>query len=398
MQSLIQVAEAESIILDSLPNLPAETVKLPDAVGRVLREDLEADRDLPPFDRVMMDGVAISYAAYARGKRDFLIESTQAAGEEVKKLTTSDNCIEVMTGCPLPLGCDCVVPVEQIEKRGEIVSLLEHTELNAHQHIHPSGSDAAQNTMLVSTGETLCAPELAIAASCGYAQLQASMLPNILCVSTGDELVGVHENPLPHQIRRSHASALSASITQNHLGKASDAHMLDNEVTLREFLAEKIQSMHHYDVIVLTGGISKGKYDYVAPVMKELLGEAKFHGVAQRPGKPFAFWSKENAPPVFALPGNPVSVMACAARYLFPALRKMRGEKWSPCLMPLAKSFGWQPPLTGLIASNLMNGKLYPCPPRNSGDYTALAGTHGVCEIPSASQQEEGQVVAFYPW
>ncbi len=417
MQALITVKEADALIRQHLTTATVESIPLAQAQGRYLREAIVADRPLPPFDRVMMDGIAIKHAAYAAGKRTFPIAATQAAGATAIKLTDENSCIEVMTGCVLPDGCDCVIPVELIQVSGNTITLSDEAKPKQGQHIHLTGSDTLADQVLLSSGLLLNAPELTIAASCGATSLSVSTLPRILIVSSGDELVAPEETPLAHQIRRSHATALEALITGKHLGTVDTIHLSDDRAELKSALSRALTS---HDILVITGGVSRGKYDYVAPVLKELLGEPLFHGIAQRPGKPMAFWScdekqaraddssaasgeecKRVKKTVFALPGNPVSVMACAARYLVPALTEMlSGTQPIPQKLTATGSFNCPQHFTGLTACRVENGSIQLVPPSNSGNFLALAGTHGIAELPGTLARKEllNEPAQFYPW
>ena len=302
MQNLISVTQAENIIRQHLTTAAVEIVPLSKAQGRYLREDILADRPLPPFDRVMMDGIAIAHASFASGNTRFPITGTQAAGTPALTLENADSCIEVMTGCVLPHGCDCIIPIEQIDLSENTASLHSDASPQAQQHIHSAGSDTAAGEILLNSGQVLNAAELAIAASCGATHLKVSALPRILIITTGDELVAPEVTPLPHQIRRSHATALEALITGMKLGKVDNIHIADDPLALKDTITEALPA---HDILIFTGGISKGKYDYVAPVLTELLGSPHFHGIAQRPGKPMAFWKNPNSPLVFAHAGQP---------------------------------------------------------------------------------------------
>jgi molybdopterin molybdotransferase len=398
MQALITVEEADIIIRQHLTTAPVETIPLAEAQGRYLREDIVADRPMPPFDRVMMDGIAIKHSAYSTGKRTFPIAATQAAGAPAIELTDENSCIEVMTGCVIPKGCDCVIPVELIDVSENTVQLKEEATPKHHQHIHFTGSDTPQGQTLLTSGQQLQAPELTIAASCGATMLQVSALPRILIISTGDEVVAPDASPLPHQIRRSHATALHAAITGMHLGTVTAQHVPDDPDALHETLSKALTS---HDILVITGGVSRGKYDYVAPVLKGLLGDPQFHGVAQRPGKPLAFWKNKNSPPVFALPGNPVSVMACAARYLFPALTEIASGSPPPqTTLPATGTFNCPPHFTGLIPCKINNGRIQLIPLSNSGNFLSLVGSHGIAELPGNLTRKNllNEPATFYPW
>lgn len=399
MQELITVTEASDIILKHLKrSQPTEMIPLDQATGRYLTRDLHADRPLPPFDRVMMDGIAIRHSAWALGKRRFPISAVQAAGQVAAELADHASCIEVMTGGVLPRGCDCVIPVEEISLTPGQATIHETATPRVGQHIHPLGSDTSAGATLLSTGQRLSAPELTIAASCGVTSLPVASLPKISLVSTGDELVAPEASPLPHQIRRSHATALRASIASHHLGTVTEQHAPDDPAQLESILR---QALENSDILVLTGGVSRGKYDFVAPVLNKLLGRPRFHGVAQRPGKPLAYWAGGEHPPVFALPGNPVSVMACAARYLLPALSfQLNGSLPEPRQLPAQGQFNCPPHFTGLIPCQIQHGMLKLVPPSNSGNFLSLAGTHGVAELPGKLSQTrlDKSPATFYPW
>jgi len=398
MQNLISVTQAENIIRQHLTTAAAEIVPLSKAQGRYLREDILADRPLPPFDRVMMDGIAIAHASFASGNTRFPITGTQAAGTPALTLENADSCIEVMTGSVLPHGCDCIIPIEQIDLSDNTASLHSDASPQAQQHIHSAGSDTAAGEILLNSGQVLNAAELAIAASCGATHLKVSALPCILIITTGDELVAPEVTPLPHQIRRSHATALEALITGMKLGKVDNIHIADDPLALKDTITEALPA---HDILIFTGGISKGKYDYVAPVLTELLGSPHFHGIAQRPGKPMAFWKNPNSPLVFAMPGNPVSVMACAARYLIPSLVEiLSGRSPNPQQIPATGSFHCPSHFTGLVPCRINNGRIQLVPPSNSGNFLALAATDGIAQLPGELTGKEllNEPASFYPW
>ncbi len=417
MQNLISVTQAENIIRQHLTTAAAEIVPLSKAQGRYLREDILADRPLPPFDRVMMDGIAIAHASFASGNTRFPITGTQAAGTPALTLENADSCIEVMTGCVLPHGCDCIIPIEQIDLSDNTARLHSDASPQAQQHIHSAGSDTAAGEILLNSGQVLNAAELAIAASCGATHLKVSALPRILIITTGDELVAPEVTPLPHQIRRSHATALEALITGMKLGKVDNIHIADDPLALKDTITEALPA---HDILIFTGGISKGKYDYVAPVLTELLGSPHFHGIAQRPGKPMAFWThKPNNDPttraddsaaegreeckrlIFAHPGNPVSVMACAARYLIPSLVEiLSGRSPTPQQIPATGSFHCPSHFTGLVPCRINNGRIQLVPPSNSGNFLALAATDGIAQLPGELTGKEllNEPASFYPW
>ncbi|SHJ43419.1 molybdopterin molybdotransferase [Rubritalea squalenifaciens DSM 18772] len=390
---LISMEEAESLILSSLEHLPAEHINADQAYQRVLRHPIFADRPAPPFDRVMMDGIAIHSSSTSKS---FIISGTQAAGAPALHLIQPDHCLEVMTGAPLPSGTDTVIPVEQIEVSGQQATLLPTTTFEPGQFIHRTGSDCAADATALPEGIKLSPMELAIAASVGAMEMSVSKLPSIHLLTTGDEVIDPTETPTDFQIRRSHPSALIPLIEGNKLGKVKHVHLADDPDAIDQALAP---SLEQADVLILTGGISMGKFDWVAPLLRKHLGEPHFHGVAQRPGKPFAYWKSHGSPSVFALPGNPVSVTATATRYLLPALMTMLGMKPTARRAPLAGDFLWSAPLTGILPYTMQDGCITLHPPRNSGDYLTLAGKQGFAVVSEPKKQyTAGTLLDIYPF
>lgn len=393
MKQLISTGEAEGIILSSSQRASTEFIPLADAGRRILRQSILADRDCPPFHRVMMDGIALSHSHLQTNTSSIKIniEGIQAAGTAQTSLQSLTSAIEVMTGAPLPEGTDCVIPVEQYDIQ-EGKAVLHNGYLpDKNQFIHHQGSDSKQGSPLLSSGLVLGPAELGIAASVGITQLEVSALPKLTILTTGDEVIDPKQTPLPHQIRRSHPSVLTELLISNKLAITTHQHLPDDLSVIHDHIQT---SLEHSDILVLTGGVSKGKYDYVAPALRQILGDPLFHGVAQRPGKPFAYWRNESKQ-VFALPGNPVSVLATATRYLLPALQQYLGAPTRKTKLPLAQEVEWDSPLTGLIASTIVNGKIHLKPPANSGDYTALAGITGFTELSADTQGAKTLSVHF---
>ena len=407
MRDLITVAQASELILNSPLRSTTASVPLECAHGRILREPIHADRPLPPFDRVMMDGIAISRnhqtASLHSSPSDLSlsststpspipIEATQAAGAPQITLENPHAGIEVMTGAPLPKHTDCVIPVEHYQLKDGNAYLTSEATFHHYQSVHPMGSDCQQAATLLEAGTYLRAPELGIAASVGATALSVSKLPRLTILSTGDEVIPPSETPRPEQIRQSHPTVLTQLLQTHQLAAPQHQHLPDRQVDIEEAIKEQLEST---DFIVLTGGISKGKFDYVAPALRKLCGEPLFHGVQQRPGKPFAYWRHNNTQ-IFALPGNPVSVLATTARYLLPALTQYLGGPQRQFSLPLQSDRHWPSPFTGLLPSRLHNHELFVETKFNSGDYISLRGIDGFTEIDSGFHNHAKRFI-FYP-
>ncbi len=393
--------EAERIILAHVTPLPSEDCALGAAGGRVLRAELRADRDMPPFDRVTMDGFALRSRALAAGVRRFRVEGVQAAGMRAHPMPAAeDACIEVMTGAVLPGEADCVVPVEETLREGAwmVVSGAVPSVGNA---IHRRGSDHKAGTVIVPTGTRMSGREVAVAAACGYATLNVAQLPRVAVVSTGDELVEVESAVAPHQIRRSNDHALRAALVSAGCVRVERFHLRDVRHEIEHMLWHIIAE---FDVVVITGGVSKGKFDFL-PAELERQGVRKlFHGVAQRPGKPMWFGLSSRGTPIFALPGNPVSAYTCLHRFVLPALAAMSGLVRRPLRRyRLGREVTFKPALTWLLPvrwENAADGTVVvmPDPSNTSGDFAGLVGTDGFVALAGPGQWPAGTAVEFWPW
>lgn len=399
---MLSVAEAEKIVLAHVPALPAEDCPLAQAHGRVLRAGLRADRDWPPFDRVTLDGYALRRAAWAAGARRFRVEGTQAAGMIPLKVKAEDGCVEVMTGAVLPTGADCVVPYEDTARADAFMAVSPEVKIETGQAVHRRGSDYPANAVVAPAGVRLGGREIAVAAACGGATLSVTTLPAIAVVATGDELVEVSASVAPHQIRRSNDYALRASLIQAGYPRVERFHLRDMRHEIMQGLRRLITE---FDVVLLTGGVSKGKYDHLPRVLEELGVKKLLQGVAQRPGKPFWFGLSPRQTPVFALPGNPVSACVCLHRYVLPALAKMSGAPPAPLrLAALAVPVVFKPPLAWFLPVRLASGAhgellATPDPVNTSGDFAGLVGTDGFVELPADQENfPAGHVAPFWLW
>jgi molybdopterin molybdotransferase len=395
-------SEADLRIAQHLQCLPIESLPLAQAAGAVLRENIYAERDQPPFDRVAMDGVALDSQTVSAGQRAFRVQGTQAAGDPPLTLAGPRECIEVMTGAVLPLGCNCVVPVEELELSRGQASLAAGARAEPWQNVHRRGSDTRQGALLLSAGVRLRAPEVAIAASAGMARIRVSTQPMLAVISTGNELIEPGEPVLAHQVRRSNAYAIVGALREHGFHRVADDHIQDDRDELRERLRFHLET---HDVLVLSGGVSMGRFDLVPAALEELGVHAIFHKVAQRPGKPLWFGVGPSGTAVFGLPGNPVSTLVCLARYVLPSLNGSLGQQPAPAeRVALGEAVTVNPPLTFFLPVRLEQddwGRSWamPAPTNGSGDFTALAGTAGFVELPPGpNTYPKGFVTRLYRW
>jgi len=406
---MITPAEAEALIRQSIPTLPTEDCPLTSALGRVLRAPILADRDLPPFDRVTMDGFAIRANPSASGaptpSRRLRSIGFQAAGMRPLELGDESTCVEIATGAVLPAGANAIVPYEDVERSGtsDEILIANPSAFPSGTFVHRRGSDAVAGAQLVPANTRLGGREIAVAASCGAKTLRVSLQPRIAVIATGDELADIDATDIaPHHQRRSNDYAVSAALNANGFTRVDRFHLRD----VREEIVRSLkQWINEYDVLILSGGISKGKFDFLPSVLTELGVSKKLQGVAQRPGKPFWFGISSRTTPIFALPGNPVSTYTCFTRYVLPALRQMVAlPDEMAAFAALAEAVTFKYPLALLLpvrVESTQNGQLlaYPVSPNTSGDFAGLIGTDGFVQLPpGAGTFAANQVVRFYRW
>jgi molybdopterin molybdotransferase len=398
---MLTTAEALGAILSSVRPTPTEAVALAHCVARVLRQAVVAERDQPPFDRVTMDGIAIEHQRLARGERRFVVQAMQAAGDEALALE-SGKAIEIMTGASLPAGADCIVPVERIAVADQAATIEAGYSAEPGQFIHRRGSDHVRGTRLLHSGTRIGAMEVAVIASSGLAEVDVAVRPSIAVVSTGNELVAAGEPIADHQVRLSNGPAIVAMLAEHGHVHAEHAHIQDDRGSLTARIRELLAG---YEVLVLSGGVSMGKADYVPEVLQSLGVELVFHRISQRPGKPMWFGTGPDGQAVFALPGNPVSTLVCCRHYVIPALCKIAGmAATSPQFAALAQPLTFTTALTCFMPVRLLSNAAgqvlaLPVPTNTSGDFASLAGTDGYVELALGQTDfPAGGVVPLHRW
>jgi molybdopterin molybdotransferase len=394
---MVSVTEAADIIFSNLYNPRVENVPLQKCVNRVLGESITADRDFPPFDRVSMDGIAIQYEVWKSGKKEFPVEFLHAAGDPRSQLTSPVNCAEVMTGAVLPGNTDTVVKYEDLEMNSNLAR-IQTTTVEQGQNIHRRGIDCRKNDVVLEPGILLSPAEIALLAAVGKINVDVFQFPKAAIISSGDELVDIGEIPKPHQIRRSNTYAIEAAMMSMNW-TAKQFHFPDDKSILLKSLEAVLRD---HEVLILSGGVSKGKFDFIPQVFEELGIQKLFHQVNQRPGKPFWFGSGQGKT-VFALPGNPVSTYMCFYRYVRPWLFRSLGVSESELSASLASDFNFPPNLTYFlqVAVKSEQGKLvaYPEAGGGSGDFVNLKNVTGFLQLPpETSTFLAGQVFPYIPF
>ncbi|PWK78169.1 molybdopterin molybdotransferase [Mucilaginibacter oryzae] len=396
---MITVAEAEKLVLAQVREYGTQTLPFEQALGYVLAEDLKADRDLPPFNRVTMDGIALKYASVKKGIKIFRIKATQAAGEKPVELAQEDECIEIMTGAVLPLSADTVIRYEDLEISEGKATLLP-AEMKQGQNLHLRGADKKQGDMVAKAGVVVSPAVISLAASIGKSQLLVKTVPRVMIISSGDELVDVDETPSSFQIRKSNSYTIKAVLKKHNIN-ADLLHIPDDPVITRQKISNCIQN---YDVLLLSGGISMGRFDYIPQALEDSGVEKLFHKVAQRPGKPFWFGRHgQSGALVFAFPGNPVATFMCLHRYFLTWLNATLGlPAKKVTYAALGNDFTFKPELRYFLQVTLQTNEqaqliAIPVEGNGSGDFANLADTEAFLELPmERSEFKKGEV--FRVW
>jgi molybdopterin molybdotransferase len=318
---MISIAEAVQIVLNQSSNLKVEAVELSDALGRILAEDIVADSDLPPFDRAQMDGYAVRAADVAKTPARLRIVGESAAGSGWHHEMKDGEAVRIMTGAPVPVGADAVQQVELTREvdGNKIVEILESVE--AGRSIVRQAAEIKAGEIVLRAGEDINAAMIATLASFGYAQIKVGRRPRLAIMATGSELVDADQKPGKDQIRDSNNYTIAAYAT---LAGASVERLPlagDDTEELKEQIAAAAKRS---DVLITSGGVSMGVYDFTKAALKELGAEIFFERVALRPGKPTVF-ARLGDTLVFGLPGNPVSVTVTFNLFARTALRVMQG-------------------------------------------------------------------------
>lgn len=399
---MISSQEAMNLILDQLPILKKEKIDTHQSVGRILKESIYAERDQPPFDRVTMDGIAVCYEALKTGINQFDIENTQFAGDAQIALKNNNFCIEIMTGAILPKNTNCIIPIERIKINNNTAILDINYLPKKLQFIHQQGSDHQENTEVLKVGHKIEPMDISLILSCGKKYIEVSSDPKICIISNGNELIAAGKPILPHQIRMSNGPAIMVMLEQQGFKNCEYIHLVDDKDIQQKNIKKHLLSS---DVLILSGGVSMGKADFIPQVLEECGVKNIFHKIRQRPGKPMWFGIGPKKQLIFALPGNPVSTITCCRHYIVPVLQRACGRDFFiDEYVKLQKQIKFHPELTYFLPVRVSNSekgeiKAYPVQTNTSGDFASLIGTDGYIELNSESNLfEESESLKFFRW
>jgi molybdopterin molybdotransferase len=378
---------------------PRQTEELPllQSLHRILAEHVLADRDFPPFPRATRDGYAVRAADLNQnGSTTLRVVGQVRAGDSYDLPVASGEAVEIMTGAAVPQGADAVVMVEYTERDTDVVKIQRAGA--AGENVVPAGAEARAGQELLPRGTRMGAAQIAMAAATGAARLKAFAKPRVAILSTGDELVDVAEKPAPSQIRNSNSYSLAALVAANGGEPVQLPIAPDEESKLTELVREGLKA----DLLLLSGGVSMGKFDLVERVLHELGAEFFFTGTMIQPGKPVVFGAVDEIP-FFGLPGNPVSVMVTFdlfARQVVEALSGAEPSRLKSAKARLKKEFKTRTGLTRFLPA-ILEGELYDAevdlvPWQGSGDMLAAARANCYLVVPPDKQRlSQGEMVTI---
>ncbi|SDB54566.1 molybdopterin molybdochelatase [Flavobacteriaceae bacterium MAR_2010_188] len=393
---MISYEEAHQLVLDSFADFGSEIIAIEESDGRILAEDISADRDFPPFDRVTKDGIAINFEGFQHSK-SLKIQEVAAAGDTQKSLIHKNDCIEVMTGAMLPKNTDTVVMYEELTIENNSAKI--NSSPKKGQNIHKIGSDQKKDAVLIAVGEKISSRTIGVIATVGKTSIAVKKLPQVAIISTGNEIVEIGETPKPHQIRSSNSITLKSLLKMEGIDSQL-FHIKDDKEQIRLKLKELIEK---YDVVMMSGGVSMGKFDFLPEVFEQIGVEKIFHKVAQRPGKPFWFGKNVSTnTTVFSFPGNPNSTFVNFHLYFKDWLNKCLGQPLSKETVIVGNSFAGLETMHHfpLVSVYNLEGKLFAkkIVTNGSGDMISLSKADGVIKVTPGNNINPGDILEFIPF
>ncbi len=397
---MLTIKEAQSIINLYARTFGVEEVDIDHAFNRTLAEDIYADRDYPPFNRSAMDGYAVKSADINNNNiNEFEVIENLLAGNMATKEIGSGQCIKIMTGAPVPFTADTVVRVEDTINHSNRM-VVKTGAIKAWQNISIKGEDIKKSEKLVKKHQIINASILGVLAVTGKYKLKVCKLPSIGIVSTGNEVININTPVKPYQIRDSNSHTLKAFFKHYNIDNIETLLLADQKKELKNGITKLLDK----DILILTGGVSKGDADYVPEVLASLGVKEVFHRVQIKPGNPLWFGITNTGTTVFALPGNPFSVQVAFKVFIEPYLRQCFGLEPIPLLyFPLLCLKNKKTKLDEffpcqLISKNNLTG-LLPISFNGSGDIAATLNSDGIALHPSSEEAINAQSrVALLLW
>ncbi len=390
---MISVEEAKNIIRSHHQKPVVSSQKLDESYGLVLAEDIYSPVDLPPFNQSAMDGYALNYAKYNAGNKVSII-GENAAGNTYPDLVQSDSCVRILTGAEMPEGTDCVVMQEKVSIDGNSI-LIADQQLKPWTNVRLKGSHIGKGNLALKVGEKITPAAAGFLSSMGITRLQVNPKPRITILITGNELIKPGELLTPGKIYESNSYALEAVLFEMNI-KPKIIFCSDTESGITNQI-ETVLPLS--DILIITGGISVGDYDFVLPALKNNQVDIAFHKVKQKPGKPICFGHKDNTL-IFALPGNPASVLTCFYMYVAESILSFSGikvKKESFIQLPMVESYAKKPGLTHFLHGKISNHSVLALPAQESYRLNSFSHANCIIELPEdCTQINIGELVTVH--
>jgi molybdopterin molybdotransferase len=399
---MISPLESLAIVLENVAPLPAVRLPLKEGVWRVLAGEIRADRDLPPADRSAMDGYAVRAADLASCPATLRLVGEVAAGSRLRPRVRPGTCVRILTGANVPPGADAVVMVEQTRAEEDRVTFLAAPAPG--ENILRRAENARKGAVLVPEGTVLTASAIGAAAASGHDSVNVRGLPRVTVLCTGAELRRVGDPVGVFQERNSNGPMLCAALAAWGFRGCNHATLPDNlDVQTRRIR----QAVERYDVVLVVGGVSVGKYDYVSRAVEAAGGRRLFHGVAMKPGKPILMARFGGGAVLFGLPGNPLSAMVGFHELVLPALRRLSGAAVGACRPAIYASLATALSLKGGTVRHMLariawrtdGPAVEPVASLSSADLVAGGKADGtIVLLPQTKKLRAGARVEFRPW
>lgn len=394
MHEFVDVSKAKELLKGLAISPKSHIIPLSQAVGKFTSSPIFAPMNVPSFDNSGMDGYAFAWDDLGESRK--LAQIVQA-GAHPDFTLEKGTAVRIFTGAPVPEGADTVVQQEWVTVVGDTV-FFELEKLVKGMHVRKAGSQCQEGEIILNSGTQVTPGTIGLLASLGIEQVEVFRSPNVSIILTGDEIIEIGQALQPGQIYNANGPALIAYLSQMGITEVKVLKVKDEKSEVTRVIGEALKAS---DVVLLTGGISVGDYDFVKESLAENGVEQLFYKVKQKPGKPI-FAGVKGEKMVFALPGNPASVLTCFIQYVKPFLLRLLGnpDAWTaPAYFPIASDFNKKAPLTFFLKAKLDNGRVIILPAQESFNLLSFGIADGVVDIPQELEHlEEGSLVAFYPW
>jgi molybdopterin molybdotransferase len=396
---MITYQEALQIVLSQSKNWGTESLALEDSLGRVLDEQIYADRDYPPFNRSAMDGIAINLKDWNEGIRTFYIVEQILAGQKSQFKLDKGQCYKIMTGAAVPQSADCVIRIEDLKLEKNNAEIIKEINVKQFQNIAKQGEDYKKGDKILTVNQHIINPPLvSLLASLGKSQVKVKKTPSVTIISTGDEIKGIESSIDSFSIRDSNSYALIAFFQQYKITGINKMAVKDEKKQMYEAIKNGLKSQ----ILVISGGVSAGEADYVPEILKELGTTQLFHKVQLKPGKPIWF-GKNGETIVFALPGNPFSVQVGFKIFIEPFLRKSFGlDTNTDFLLPMSTERIKKVSFDEFFPIKItLNGcaEIEPVKFNGSGDISASFKADGIGFQPASTEKLlKGEITSFKFW